>query len=130
MHASPPPIQGGSRMRERARTDLCGGRREIGVPTATMWPNTPLVRSNHGCSTVDSCEHCNLKRRFPSTIYPATVESELVTRSRITFLSCRRSISNCEILKKPLIEMRFDGSTLTMKTGRFTCLALMGIVLT
>src|SRR5215831_19655919 len=95
-----------------------------------MWPNTPLVRSNHGCSTVDSCEHCNLKRRFPSTIYPVTVESELVTRSRITFLSCRRSISNCEILKKTLIEMRFDGSTLTIKTGRITCLALISIVLT
>ena len=34
------------------------------------------------------------------------------------------------MLKKTLIEVRFVGSTLTMKTGRITCLALMGIVLT
>jgi hypothetical protein len=32
----PPYIHSKSRMRERARTDLCGGRRVIGVPTATM----------------------------------------------------------------------------------------------
>ena len=35
MRALPPYIQSKSRMRERARTDLCGGRRAIGVPTAT-----------------------------------------------------------------------------------------------
>src|SRR5262249_35222052 len=35
MRALPPCIQSKSRMRERARTDLCGGRRAIRVPTAT-----------------------------------------------------------------------------------------------
>src|SRR5215510_9889889 len=34
---SPPCILSKSRMRQRARTDLCGGRRVIGVPTATLW---------------------------------------------------------------------------------------------
>jgi hypothetical protein len=34
MPASPPPIQGKSRMRERACTDLCGGRSAMVVPTA------------------------------------------------------------------------------------------------
>src|SRR5262249_10308206 len=62
--------------------------------------------------------------KIPFDNISVTVESELVTRS------CRRSISNCEILKKTLIEMRFDGSTLTIKTGRITCLALISIVLT
>ena len=33
--ASPPPIQGGSRMRKRARTVLCGGRSAMVVPTVT-----------------------------------------------------------------------------------------------
>src|SRR5438067_8289402 len=33
--ASPPDIQGKSRMRKRARTDLCGGRSAMVVPTAT-----------------------------------------------------------------------------------------------
>jgi hypothetical protein len=36
MRASPPCIPSKSRMRQRARTDLCGGRRVIGVPTATL----------------------------------------------------------------------------------------------
>jgi hypothetical protein len=35
VHASPPPIQGGSRMRKRARTVLCGGRSAMVVPTVT-----------------------------------------------------------------------------------------------
>jgi hypothetical protein len=35
MRALLPCIQSKSRMRKRARTDLCGGRRVIGVPTAT-----------------------------------------------------------------------------------------------
>ena len=34
----PPCILSKSRMRQRARTDLCGGRRAIGVPTATTGP--------------------------------------------------------------------------------------------
>src|ERR1035438_2340913 len=34
-HALTPNIQGGSRMRRRARTVLCGGYRVIGIPTAT-----------------------------------------------------------------------------------------------
>src|ERR1700758_3740013 len=33
--ALPPLIQGGSRMRRRARTDLCGGRSAMVVPTAS-----------------------------------------------------------------------------------------------
>ncbi len=33
--ALPPDIQGKSRMRKRARTDLCGGRSAMVVPTAT-----------------------------------------------------------------------------------------------
>src|SRR6266849_6318778 len=33
--ASPPLIHGKSRMRKRARTDLCGGRSAMVVPTAT-----------------------------------------------------------------------------------------------
>ena len=33
----PPFILGKSRMRKRARTDLCGGRSAMSVPTATMW---------------------------------------------------------------------------------------------
>ena len=32
----PPGIQGKSRMRKRARTDLCGGRPAMVVPTATL----------------------------------------------------------------------------------------------
>jgi hypothetical protein len=35
MCASPPHIQGKSRMRQRARTDPCGGRSVMVVPTAT-----------------------------------------------------------------------------------------------
>src|SRR5208337_1619048 len=35
-HASPLPIHGKSRMRKRARTDLCGGRPVMVVPTATV----------------------------------------------------------------------------------------------
>jgi hypothetical protein len=35
MHASTPLILGKSRMRKRARTDLCGGRSVTAVPTAT-----------------------------------------------------------------------------------------------
>jgi hypothetical protein len=38
----PPYIQSKSRMRERARTDLCGGRRAIGVPTATKCRQRPI----------------------------------------------------------------------------------------
>src|SRR5205823_14168864 len=37
--ASPPDIQGKSRMRKRARTDLCGGRSAMVVPTATYKPD-------------------------------------------------------------------------------------------
>src|SRR5262245_3506176 len=44
MRALPPCIQSKRRMRERARTDLCGGRRAIGVPTATT-KHAPLVTS-------------------------------------------------------------------------------------
>src|SRR6266851_1906936 len=36
MPASPPPILGKSRVRKRARTDLCGGRSAMVVPTATV----------------------------------------------------------------------------------------------
>jgi hypothetical protein len=36
MPASPLPIHGKSRMRKRARTDLCGGRPVMVVPTATV----------------------------------------------------------------------------------------------
>jgi hypothetical protein len=36
MHASPPAIHGKSRMRERACTDLSGGRSATVVPTATI----------------------------------------------------------------------------------------------
>jgi hypothetical protein len=39
MRDLPPRIQSKSRMRERARTDLCGGCRETGVPTATEPPD-------------------------------------------------------------------------------------------
>ena len=35
-NASPPGIQGKSRMRKCARTDLCGGRSAMVVPTATV----------------------------------------------------------------------------------------------
>ena len=35
-HASTPFILGKSRMRKRARTDLCGGRSAMIVPTATV----------------------------------------------------------------------------------------------
>jgi hypothetical protein len=34
----PPMIHGKSRMRKRARTDLCGGRSVMVVPTATLTP--------------------------------------------------------------------------------------------
>ena len=37
MHASPPLILGKSRMRKSARTDLCGGRSAMVVPTATLF---------------------------------------------------------------------------------------------
>jgi RNA-directed DNA polymerase len=50
MRALPPCIPSKSRMRQRARTDLCGGRREIDVPTATKCPETRicgfLLKSN------------------------------------------------------------------------------------
>jgi hypothetical protein len=36
MFASPPLILGKSRVRKRARTDLCGGRSAMVVPTATV----------------------------------------------------------------------------------------------
>ena len=39
--ASSPLIQGGSRMRRSARTDLCGGRSVTIVPTASIWPRIP-----------------------------------------------------------------------------------------
>ena len=35
MSVSPPLILGKSRVRKRARTDLCGGRSAMAVPTAT-----------------------------------------------------------------------------------------------
>src|SRR5713101_6097634 len=38
MHASTPLILRKSRMRRRARTDLCGGRSAMVVPTATVMP--------------------------------------------------------------------------------------------
>ena len=58
MSASPPLILGKSRVRKRARTDLCGGRSAMVVPTATVidlvsnahlveattTPSHPLVR--------------------------------------------------------------------------------------
>ena len=43
--ALPPLIHGKSRMRRRARTDLCGGRSVMVVPTAT----TTLNQSQLGC---------------------------------------------------------------------------------
>ena len=42
MHASTPLILRKSRMRRRARTDLCGGRSVMVVPTATK-ANSPLA---------------------------------------------------------------------------------------
>src|SRR6266436_9030087 len=39
--ASPPLIHGKSRMRKRARTDLCGGRSAMVVPTATIITRAP-----------------------------------------------------------------------------------------
>ena len=36
LHASPPLILGKSRVRKRARTDLCGGRSAMVVPTASV----------------------------------------------------------------------------------------------
>jgi hypothetical protein len=39
-HASTPLIHRKSRMRRRARTDLCGGRSVMVVPTATVIPPT------------------------------------------------------------------------------------------
>ncbi len=41
--ASTPLIQGGSRMRRRARTDLCGGRSVMIVPTATASPRNHFL---------------------------------------------------------------------------------------
>jgi hypothetical protein len=41
----PPLIHGKSRMRRRARTDLCEGRSEMIVPTATIAPAAIFVRS-------------------------------------------------------------------------------------
>ena len=56
MRALPQCIHSKSRMRERARTDLCGGRRVIGVPTATTWPRLllagPLFRQR-GCPSTE-----------------------------------------------------------------------------
>jgi len=46
--ASPPLIHGKSRMRKRARTDLCGGRSAMVVPTATT-EQKPFV-SGLGCA--------------------------------------------------------------------------------
>jgi len=37
-----------SRMRRRARTDLCGGRSAMGVPTATITPCSGLANVTHG----------------------------------------------------------------------------------
>jgi len=45
MPASTPLILRKSRMRRRARTDLCGGRSAMVVPTATTDPLLPEVRS-------------------------------------------------------------------------------------
>src|SRR5215472_7933686 len=47
MPASPPSIQGKSRMRERACTDLCGGRSAMVVPTATTEPLPNFPAQNH-----------------------------------------------------------------------------------
>src|SRR5664280_2232297 len=43
MHASTPLILRKSRMRRRARTDLCGGRSAMVVPTATVTPAGPTL---------------------------------------------------------------------------------------
>ena len=45
LHASPSLIHGKSRMRRRARTDLCGGRSVMAVPTATAILPVPVRKS-------------------------------------------------------------------------------------
>src|SRR5262249_21657345 len=42
-----PPIPGKSRMRERACTDLCGGRSAMVVPTATVRAKVPINARIH-----------------------------------------------------------------------------------
>jgi hypothetical protein len=48
--ASTPFILGKSRMRKRARTDLCGGRPAMVVPTATKGPGTTPSGDLSTCS--------------------------------------------------------------------------------
>ncbi len=45
--ASPLRIPGKSRMRKRARTDLCGGRSAMVVPTATVKQSTDVIKRLH-----------------------------------------------------------------------------------
>jgi hypothetical protein len=48
--ALPPCILSKSRMRQRARTDLCGGRQAIGVPTATTWTRSLWAAVGHAAA--------------------------------------------------------------------------------
>jgi len=54
-------IQGGSRMRRSARTDLCGGRSAMGVPTASL-----SSKARRGAFRVRFSECAQL--RWPTTI--------------------------------------------------------------
>jgi len=59
MLASPLLIQGKNRMRKRARTDLCGGRSAMVVPTATvtqLLPHGPWSGHNPGTRRLVDCE--------------------------------------------------------------------------
>ncbi len=69
----PPLIHGKSRMRKRARTDLCGGRSVMVVPTATvacdkdsrLVTRSRLVGRN-GLSNAERAQSCRILHRSPT----------------------------------------------------------------
>ena len=64
MHASPLPIPRKSRMRKRARTDLCGGRSVMIVPTATTIAEVAGMVVNVMLSSLAGAETYPLHKRL------------------------------------------------------------------
>ena len=60
MFALPPLILGKSRVRKRARTDLCGGRSAMVVPTATTILGRPVSKAFRFDTRHQDCRSANV----------------------------------------------------------------------
>src|SRR5258708_17178929 len=109
MHASTPLILRKSRMRRRARTDLCGGRPVMVVPTATV---IPVQKSGSGkCGHMQCCspwkQVCLPFSDFRAAAFLSPVESVCsleFASSHVMKIRIRRQLPKLPLLNPKSLE--------------------------